>query len=162
MPIYACPSRRSGAATLGGKSVSLIDYASAQPCTDGCPGGSPGCPYPVPRYNPRDSAPITPATYELNLTAFWGGTNMNGTQQDQYQVYDGVIVRYAWLRYDPLITHGVGGGEWRDAADQQQVANQYSEFPTKFAKLTKEQLAWLKRIEREYYRPFLVRRDARP
>ncbi|MSR54407.1 MAG: hypothetical protein EXS09_14140 [Gemmataceae bacterium] len=66
--------------------------------------------------------------------------------------------RGGFLVYAHLARAHAARGEWRDAADQQQVANQYSEFPTKFAKLTKEQLAWLKRIEREYYRPFLVRR----
>lgn len=66
--------------------------------------------------------------------------------------------RGGFLVYAHLARAHASRGEWRDAADQQQVANQYSEFPTKFAKLTKEQLTWLKRIEREYYRPFLVRR----
>ena len=49
-------------------------------------------------------------------------------------------------------------GAWREAADQQPELRKDSEFPMKFAKLTKEQLAWLKRIERDYYRPFLLRR----
>lgn len=66
--------------------------------------------------------------------------------------------RGGFLVYAHLARAHASRGEWRDAADQQQVANQYSEFPTSFARLTKEQLAWLKRIEREYYRPFLVRR----
>jgi len=66
--------------------------------------------------------------------------------------------RGGFLVYAHLARAHAARGEWQEAADQQQVANQYSEFPTKFAKLSKEQLAWLKRIERDYYRPFLLRR----
>ena len=42
-----------------GEQVFLIDYAAAQPCTVDCPAGSPGCPDPAPRYNPRDAVPLT-------------------------------------------------------------------------------------------------------
>jgi prepilin-type N-terminal cleavage/methylation domain-containing protein len=101
IPLYVCPSRRSASAAkvsaenLGGKQVFLIDYAAAQPCTAHCPASSPGCPNPVPRYNPRDSVPVSPGL------------------QEHYQVYDGVIVRSPWRRNDPLATHGVpGGGEF--------------------------------------------------
>ncbi len=48
-------------------------------------------------------------------------------------------------------------GEWREAAEQQKAAF-YEEFPTKFAKLTKQQLAWLKRVERDYHLPYLQSR----
>ncbi len=116
VPLYACPSRRSGVANIATKPVFLIDYAAAQPCTIGCPPGSPGCPEPTPHYNPLDSVPISPATYELNWPSFWGGTNMNAGQQDHYQVYDGVIVRSPWRRNDPLFTHGGPGGEFLQAA----------------------------------------------
>lgn len=51
-----------------------------------------------------------------------------------------------------------GRGEWRDAAEQQQMAVRYSDFPTSFAKLSKSQLAWLKRVERDFYLPFLTHR----
>jgi type II secretory pathway pseudopilin PulG len=117
-PLYVCPSRRSAseaqvsAENLGGKKVFLIDYAAAQPCTDACPIGSPGCPDPVPRYNPRDAESITPAKYELNWPSIWGGANMSARQQDHHQVYDGVIVRSPWRRNDPLFTHGLPGGEF--------------------------------------------------
>jgi type II secretory pathway pseudopilin PulG len=118
IPLYVCPSRRStseaqvSAANLGGKQVFLIDYAAAQPCTAQCQTGSPSCGDSIPRYNPRDSAPITPAKYELNWPSFWGGLNMNFKYQDHEQVYDGVIVRSPWRRNDPLFTHGApGGGE---------------------------------------------------
>jgi prepilin-type processing-associated H-X9-DG protein len=92
--------------------VYLIDYAAAQPCTVQCPAGSPDCPDPTPRFNPQDSVPITPTSYEINWPSIWGGTNMNNKQQDHYQVYDGVIVRSPWRRNDPLITHGALGGEF--------------------------------------------------
>jgi prepilin-type N-terminal cleavage/methylation domain-containing protein len=127
VPLYVCPSRRSGIANIGGKQVSLIDYAAAQPCTVGCPAGSPDCPDPVPRYNPRDTVPITPAKYELNWASMWGGMNMNNKQQDHYQVYDGVVVRSPWRRDDPLITHGApGSGEFLRNAHR----------PIPFAKIT--------------------------
>ena len=111
IPLYTCPSRRSGVTTLGGKTVYLSDYASAQPCTVGCFTGSPGCPDPAPRYSPKDSVPLTPVSYELNWPSFWGGTNMIDRQQGPDQVYDGVIVRSPWLQHDPLFTHGGPSGE---------------------------------------------------
>lgn len=121
MPFYVCPSRRSPAealtiaADLGDKPVFLIDYASAQPCTDHCPPGSPGCPDPTPKYNPRDSTPITPEGYESNWPSLWGGLNNAFREQDHNQVYDGVIVRSPWRRRDPLLTHGLPGeGEFLD------------------------------------------------
>jgi hypothetical protein len=48
-------------------------------------------------------------------------------------------------------------GEWREAADQEQQAL-LAGFPESFAKLTKPQLTWLKRVEREYYLPLLTHR----
>ena len=48
-------------------------------------------------------------------------------------------------------------GEWREAADQEQQAL-LTGFPESFAKLTKPQLTWLKRVEREYYLPLLTHR----
>ena len=132
---YVCPSRRSvseaqvSASNLGGKQVFLIDYAAAQPCTAKCPSGTPGCPDPSPFYNPRESVPLTPATYEQNWPSVWGGMNMNFREQDHYQVYDGVIVRSPWRRSDPLLTHhssGPAGGEFLMAAP----------LPTSFKKIT--------------------------
>jgi prepilin-type N-terminal cleavage/methylation domain-containing protein/prepilin-type processing-associated H-X9-DG protein len=111
IPVYSCPSRRTGNAVIATKPVSLIDYAAAQPCTVGCNGG-PSCPQPVPQYDPRDSVPLTPAGYQTNWPSFWGGTNMNARQQGYYQVYDGIIVRSPWRRNDPLLHHGAGGGEY--------------------------------------------------
>jgi prepilin-type N-terminal cleavage/methylation domain-containing protein len=116
LPLYLCPSRRSvseaqvDADNLGGETVFLIDYAAAQPCTIQCPGGSVGCPEPAPRYDPRDSVPITPAGYQLNWPSIWGGKNMNNKQQGNYQIYDGVIVRSSWRRKDNLSTPGSPGG----------------------------------------------------
>jgi prepilin-type N-terminal cleavage/methylation domain-containing protein len=131
VPHYVCPSRRSvspvSAADLGGKLVFPIDYAAAQPCTVECPPGSPSCPNPVPRYDPANSVPISPAGYELNWPSLWGGRNMSYRQQEHYQVYDGVIVRSPWRRNDPLFTHGIpGGGEFLQGAPR----------PTTIAKIT--------------------------
>jgi prepilin-type N-terminal cleavage/methylation domain-containing protein/prepilin-type processing-associated H-X9-DG protein len=114
--LYVCPSRRSvsqasaSAANLGGQQVFLIDYAAAQPCTVQCRAGSPSCPDPPPRYDPRATVPISTAGYDLNLPAIWGGKNQNNQQQGNYQVYDGVIVRSPWLRVDSLSTPGKPGG----------------------------------------------------
>jgi prepilin-type N-terminal cleavage/methylation domain-containing protein len=133
MPLYVCPSRRSvssaqvSAANLGGKPVFLIDYAAAQPCTVECPAGSPGCSNPPLRYDPRDSVPLNATSYEVNWPSVWGGKNMNFKLQAHNQVYDGVIVRSAWRRDDPLYTHGTpGGGVFLTGVPQ----------PTKFAKIT--------------------------
>jgi prepilin-type N-terminal cleavage/methylation domain-containing protein len=133
IPLYVCPSRRTvssakvSAEILGGKPVFLIDYAAAQPCTVECPAGSAGCSDPPVRYNPRDSVPISPAKYEINWPSIWGGKNMNFRLQEHYQVYDGVIVRSAWRRNDPLFTHGApGGGEFLVGVPG----------PTTFAKIT--------------------------
>jgi prepilin-type N-terminal cleavage/methylation domain-containing protein len=128
IPLYSCPSRRSGATTLGGQPVSLIDYASAQPCTAGCFTGSPGCPDPAPRYNPRDAAPITPEGYEKNWPSVWGGVNNAFRLQEHHQVYDGVIVRSPWRRNDPLLTHGApGGGEFLNGAPKPVSISQISD-----------------------------------
>lgn len=106
VPLYVCPSRRSASqaqsnAGAEGKLVVLIDYAAAQPCTEECPSGTVGCPSPAPRYDPRNSVPITVTSedgYKLNWPAIWGGKNMNNKQQGNRQVYDGVIVRSPWKR----------------------------------------------------------------
>ena len=51
---------------------------------------------------------------------------MNSSQQDNYQVYDGVIVRSPWRRNDPLLTHGAAGGDYLVGVPH----------PTPFAKIT--------------------------
>jgi tetratricopeptide (TPR) repeat protein len=66
--------------------------------------------------------------------------------------------RGGFLVFAHLARAHAGRGEWREARDQQQQAVRYAEFPTSFARLTKPQLAWLKRVEREYYLPFLAHR----
>jgi len=66
--------------------------------------------------------------------------------------------RGGFLAYAHLAAAHASRGEWREAFEQQQMAVRYSEFPTAFAKLTKPQLTWLKRVEREYYLPFLANR----
>ena len=66
--------------------------------------------------------------------------------------------RGGFLAYTHLARAHAGRGEWREAYEQQQMAVRYSEFPTEFARLTRPQLAWLRRVERDYYLPFLARR----
>jgi len=66
--------------------------------------------------------------------------------------------RGGFVAYTHLARSHAGRGEWSDAFQQQEMAVRYTEFPTDFAKLTKPQLAWLKRVEREYYFPFLAHR----
>ncbi|MCI0334827.1 MAG: DUF1559 domain-containing protein [Planctomycetes bacterium] len=130
IPLYLCPSRRTVSeaqttANAEGKLVFLIDYAAAQPCTVHCPASSVGCPDPVPRYNPRDAVPLTPASYEVNWPSIWGGKNMNDKQQGNQQVYDGVIVRSPWRR-DPASTAGNPFGRFLTGVPR----------PTSFAKIT--------------------------
>jgi hypothetical protein len=66
--------------------------------------------------------------------------------------------RGGFLAYAHLAGAHAARGEWVDAHDQQQMAVRFSEFPTSFARLTRPQLAWLKRVERDYYLPFLAHR----
>jgi tetratricopeptide (TPR) repeat protein len=66
--------------------------------------------------------------------------------------------RGGFLAYTHLARAHVGRGEWREAYEQQQMAVRYSEFPTSFRNLSKPQLAWLKRVERDYYLPWLAHR----
>ena len=66
--------------------------------------------------------------------------------------------RGGFLAYAHLARAHAGRGDWKDAFDQHQMAIRYSDFPTTFAKLTKPQLAWLKRVEKDYYLPFLAHR----
>jgi prepilin-type N-terminal cleavage/methylation domain-containing protein/prepilin-type processing-associated H-X9-DG protein len=132
VPLYLCPSRRSlteakTTANAEEKLVVLIDYAAAQPCTFHCTGTA-SCPNPTLRYNPRDSVPLTPTSYEKNWPSIWGGANMNGKQQGNDQVYDGVIVRSPWER---------NGGPGPDSTPGNPVGRFLrSPGPTKFAKIT--------------------------
>lgn len=57
-----------------------------------------------------------------------------------------------------LATAHAGVADWVTAHSQQMNAIRFSDFPTSFAKFTKPQLAWLKRVERDYYLPFLANR----
>lgn len=129
VPLYVCPSRRSVQSTtanISGEQIFLLDYAAAQPCTELCPSGSPGCPTPAQKYNPLDSDPITTAGYQTNLPSIWGGKNMNNKQQGNYQIYDGVIVRSPWRRKDSLSSPGNPGGTFLKGASK----------PIKFAQIT--------------------------
>lgn len=67
--------------------------------------------------------------------------------------------RGGFLVYTHLArAHTARGDGWREAAEQQLMAVKYSEFPTKFGKYSREQLAWLKKVEKDYYLPWLLRR----
>jgi hypothetical protein len=63
-----------------------------------------------------------------------------------------------FLAYAHLARAHAGRGEWREAFEQEQMAIRYSDFPTSFARFTEPQLAWLKRVERDYYLPLLAHR----
>jgi prepilin-type processing-associated H-X9-DG protein len=118
---YVCPSRRSvslaQAATSsgdsGGAPIFVIDYAAAQPCTLQCAPGSAGCANPAPRYEPRDSIPLTQSAYAKNQLSFWGGANgggVAGLAPTAKEVYDGVIVRtpWRWTGKDPDTGRNIG------------------------------------------------------
>jgi prepilin-type N-terminal cleavage/methylation domain-containing protein/prepilin-type processing-associated H-X9-DG protein len=98
--LYCCPSRRfpgqAMSQNVGNKAISMCDYAAAQPCTDQCQAGTPGCSSPPKRYVPSPTA--TPVAYSTNAPSFWGGLPWTKPTMDKdYQVYDGVIVRTAWV-----------------------------------------------------------------
>lgn len=71
--------------------------------------------------------------------------------------------RGGFLVFAHLAVAHANRGEWREAAEQQLMAVKYAEFPTRFGRFTSEQLAWFKRLERDYYLPWLNQRaiDAR-
>jgi hypothetical protein len=64
--------------------------------------------------------------------------------------------RGGFMVYMHMARARAGQGDWQDAIERERIA--LSEFPTTYGRLTKPQLAWLKRVEREYYLPFLSRR----
>lgn len=66
--------------------------------------------------------------------------------------------RGGFLAYTHLAVAHANRGEWREAADQQLSAVKYAEFPASFGRLTKTQLTWFKRVERDYYLPWLNHR----
>jgi hypothetical protein len=66
--------------------------------------------------------------------------------------------RGGFLAYAHLVGAHAARGEWSEASAQQENAIRFSDYPTSFGKLTKAQLTWLKRVEREYYWPFLAHR----
>lgn len=115
IPLYVCPSRRSVEAAstsntdiLGGAKVFLIDYAAAHPCTTDCPPGTAGCSAPV-FYNPRDSVPLSRDGYIKNQPSFWGGNGFAPSSiPEDYQVYDGVIVRTPWRFQSKVAGKSIG------------------------------------------------------
>ena len=64
--------------------------------------------------------------------------------------------RGGFVVYMHMARARAGQGDWQDAVERERIA--LSEFPASYGRLTKPQLAWLKRVEREYYLPFLSRR----
>lgn len=70
--------------------------------------------------------------------------------------------RGGFLAYAHLAQAMAAGRNWREAFDMQSMAVRYSDFPAEFPGMTKTQLAWLKRVERDYYLPLLALRAAEP
>ncbi|WP_020474122.1 hypothetical protein [Zavarzinella formosa] len=66
--------------------------------------------------------------------------------------------RGGFLVYTHLARAHAARGEWREAAEQELMAVKYSDFPTKFGQLSRDQLAWLKKVEKDYYLPWLLKR----
>jgi hypothetical protein len=64
--------------------------------------------------------------------------------------------RGGFMVYMHMARARAGQGDWQDAVERERIA--LSDFPTEYKPYTKPQLAWLKRVEREYYLPFLSRR----
>ena len=109
VPVYACPSRRSGgwhtSSFQGGKLVAVLDYAGAVPAgmTTNNPAGRPNS------YDMRQSTPFQRSSITSLAATFYGGKEASGTlcggqsvgtfRNSDFQVYDGVIVRCPWV-YD--------------------------------------------------------------
>lgn len=66
--------------------------------------------------------------------------------------------RGGFLVYTHMAKAHSARGEWREAAEQQLMATRFTEYPAKFGKLSRDQLAWLKRVEKDFYYPWLKRR----
>ena len=66
--------------------------------------------------------------------------------------------RGGFLVYTHMAKAHSARGEWREAAEQELMATKFTEFPATFAKLTRDQLAWLKKVEKDFYYPWLKRR----
>jgi hypothetical protein len=64
--------------------------------------------------------------------------------------------RGGFMVYMHMARARAGQGDWQDAVERERIA--LSEFPTSYERLTKPQLTWLKKVERDYYLPFLSRR----
>src|SRR5262245_39042622 len=65
-----------------------------------------------------------------------------------------------FLPLPPLARTLIARGQWDEAYDQQESALRDYPFPTSFGKYTPAQLAWCRRVERDYYLPLLrARRD---
>jgi prepilin-type N-terminal cleavage/methylation domain-containing protein/prepilin-type processing-associated H-X9-DG protein len=112
VPIYACPSRRSpGTHTSvyqGGKLVSVLDYASAQPC-----GNNSNNPADRPKpYDPSSGVPfsMTNAADSPLVNSFEGGVHASVPYGADFGVYDGVIVRcpWMWMSTDPATGKQLG------------------------------------------------------
>jgi hypothetical protein len=65
-------------------------------------------------------------------------------------------VRGGFMVYMHMARARAGQGDWQDAIERERIA--LPDFPTTYGRYAKPQLAWLKRVEREYYLPFLSRR----
>lgn len=64
--------------------------------------------------------------------------------------------RGGFVVYMHMARARAGQGDWQDAVERQRIA--LAEFPTTYGRRTAAQMAWLKRVERDYYLPYLSRR----
>jgi prepilin-type N-terminal cleavage/methylation domain-containing protein/prepilin-type processing-associated H-X9-DG protein len=88
MPLYVCPSRRPPSTTYSAQFNAIIapmDYAGAQPCTYNTSGV---------KYDPLAGVPFTEANFAKLFPSYYGG---QAGDQAANKVYDGVIIRSAWL-----------------------------------------------------------------
>jgi prepilin-type N-terminal cleavage/methylation domain-containing protein len=85
IPLYNCPSRRTGAKAASG--AQLTDYGTAQPATDYC-GSNP--------YDPLKAWPFSGPSPQYAINSYWCGTGKSsswGTDPATSANYGGVIVR---------------------------------------------------------------------
>jgi prepilin-type N-terminal cleavage/methylation domain-containing protein len=99
MSLYVCPSRRPASTTFSQQFNAIIapmDYAGAQPCTYRASTlAGPGA-----KYDPTVGIPLTSsnlAGFRTLFPSYFGGAAVGSDVQADRKVYDGVIIRSAWL-----------------------------------------------------------------
>ena len=99
MSLYVCPSRRPASTTFStafNAVIAPMDYAGAQPCTYRASTGA----TPPTKYDPTIGIPLNSSNlvgFRTLWPSYFGGGTAGSDGQAANKVYDGVIIRSAWL-----------------------------------------------------------------